>query len=54
METIFSEVNTIKNYLNYDDPYLGACKSDELDFLDPQYIHDNLLGYCLVSYAMKV
>ena len=54
METIFSEVNTIKNYLNYDDPYLGTCKFDELDFLNPQYIHENLLGYCLVSYAVKV
>ena len=53
METIFSEINTIRNYLNYDDPYLDTCEVDELEFLNPQYIHDNLLGYCLVSYARK-
>ena len=51
-ETFFSEVNTIKNYLNYSDPYIGDSEQ-EFEFLDPKFIHDNLLGYTLVTYSKK-
>ena len=51
-ETVFSEVNTIKNYLNYNDPYVGDGEQ-EFEFLDPKIIHENLLGYALVTYSKK-
>jgi 2-polyprenyl-3-methyl-5-hydroxy-6-metoxy-1,4-benzoquinol methylase len=51
-ETVFSEINTIKNYLNYSDPYNGEGEKD-FEFLDPKFIHDNLLGYALVTYSVK-
>ena len=51
-ETVFSEVNTIKNYLNYNDPYVGDSEQ-EFEFLDPKIIHENLLGYALVTYSKK-
>ena len=53
VETVFSEVNTIKNYLNYNDPYFGKNNHDDFAFLNTKYIHDNLLGYCLITYATK-
>ena len=52
-ETVFSEVNTIKNYLNYNDPYIGDSEQ-EFEFLDPKIIHENLLGYALVTYSRKI
>ena len=51
-ETIFSEVNTIKNYLNFNDPYIGDSEKD-FHFLDPKIIHENLWGYALVTYSVK-
>ena len=51
-ETLFSEVNTIKNYLNYNDPYVGDSEH-EFEFLDPKIIHEKLLGYALVTYSKK-
>ena len=52
-ETVFSEINTIKNYLNFEDPYFGNGKID-FDFISTKYIHDNLIGYCLVTYSQKI
>ena len=51
-ETVFSEVNTIKNYLNYSDAYFGDGEQ-EFEFLNPEYIHENLMGYALITYAIK-
>lgn len=52
-ETLFSEVNTIKNYLNYNDPYIGDS-GHEFEFLNPKIIHEKLLGYALVTYSKKI
>ena len=49
-ETVFSEINTIKNYLNYSDAYFGEGKND-FEFLNPKYIHDNLMGYAIITVA---
>ena len=54
IETVFSEINTISNYLNYNHPYLGDNKGFNFEFLNPKYIHENYLGYCLVSYSKKL
>ena len=42
-ETIISELGTINNYLNFEDPYLGRA-SATLDLLTPRAIHQRLLG----------
>ena len=52
VETVFSEINTIRNYLNYNDAYFGFG-GEKFDFLNSEYIHKNFLGYALISYARK-
>ncbi|PIU67066.1 MAG: hypothetical protein COS84_05130 [Armatimonadetes bacterium CG07_land_8_20_14_0_80_40_9] len=52
-ETIVSELGTLNNYLNYEHPYLGKG-GQILDFLTPEYIHKNLLGYKLLMTVRKV
>jgi len=53
METIISEINIINNYLNYEHPYAGNSeeKNNILGFpqLNEKFIHDNLLGYKIIS-----
>ena len=53
LETVFSEINTIQNYLSFEDPYLGT--PDYLvDILTPEYIHKNLLGYALLGFQENI
>ncbi len=52
-ETVFSEISTIKNYLNFDTTEFGNDIQD-FDFLSPKFIHENLMGYCLITYAKKL
>ena len=52
METIISDAGTVRNYLNYDDPYNGEAKKI-YSFTDVNYIHKNLLGYTLFCIAEK-
>jgi len=49
-ETIWTELGTINNYLNFEDPYFGEA-GPVLDFLTPQYIHQHLLGSRLLALA---
>ena len=52
-ETLITELGTINNYLNFEDPYLGRAEAG-LDFLSPQLIHDHLLGSKLMVLARPV
>ena len=52
IETIFSEINTIQNYLSFEKLYLGE-PSYFLNILNPEYIHRNLLGYSLMGFFKK-
>lgn len=47
LETVISEVAVLNNFLNYEDPYMGASGYSEklLDILDADFIHKNYLGY---------
>ena len=49
-ETLLTRLGTINNYLNYEDPQFGEGES-VLEFLTPEFIHDNLLGYLLLVVA---
>ena len=51
-ETILTRLGTINNYLNYEDPQFGEGKK-VIDILTPRYIHDNLMGYLLLTIAVK-
>ena len=53
IETVFSRF-TISSYLNYNHPYSGDNKGFKFEFLNPKYIHENYLGYCLVSYSRSL
>ena len=51
-ETLLTEIGTINNYLNYEDPYFG--NSDPvLDLLTPEYIHSNKLGKSVLALSSK-
>lgn len=52
-ETIVTELDTIHNYLGYDDPYFGDSPA-VLDCLSPAYLHDHLLGSQLLLVARKM
>ena len=48
VKSVIDEIPVIKNYLNYDDPYLGDYqKSKKIKFLSKKTIHKNLQGYKL-------
>ena len=48
VKSVIDEVSVIKNFLNYDDPYLGDFKnSKKINFLSPELIHKNFQGYKL-------
>lgn len=48
ISSIIDELGPTRNYLNYEDPYFGSFAPDEqLEFLAPDVIHKNLLGYKL-------
>jgi SAM-dependent methyltransferase len=49
-ETALSLLGTINNYLSYESPQFGNGTA-VLDFLTPEYIHTNLLGYVLFALA---
>ena len=53
MESIFTEINTIQNYLSFNDPYMGE-PTYFLNVLTPNYIHKNLLGYALMGFFKKI
>ena len=49
-ETLLTELGTINNYLNFEDPYFGEG-GPVLDFLTPEYIHDRMLGSRVLALA---
>ncbi len=49
-ETVFTEIETIKNYLSFEDPYFGNATKG-LNYFSPKYIHKNYLGSKLIMLA---
>ena len=48
IKSVIDEASVVKNFLNYDDPYLGNFKSSKkINFLSPKLIHKNFQGYKL-------
>lgn len=52
METIISDIDTVRNYLSYQSPYEDICKQ-EYFFLSPDKIHRNLMGYTILAIGEK-
>ena len=52
-ETLLTEIGSINNYLNYEDPYSGPGET-VMDFLTPELIHKNMLGSRLLVLSRKV
>jgi 2-polyprenyl-3-methyl-5-hydroxy-6-metoxy-1,4-benzoquinol methylase len=49
-ETILTNIDSINNYLNYEDLAYGSSRY-VLSFLTPEYIHQNQMGYLLFTLA---
>jgi 2-polyprenyl-3-methyl-5-hydroxy-6-metoxy-1,4-benzoquinol methylase len=52
METVLTELGTINNHLDFQDPYLGNAR-DFFQTLTPEIIHDRLWGSRLLVVARK-
>jgi hypothetical protein len=52
LETILTELGSINNYLDFQDPYLGEAGPFFPD-LTPEVIHDKLWGSRLLALARK-
>lgn len=54
-ETVISEIDNCRNYLNMSDPYTGANgEEDDFPWLSSDYIHSNFLGSRLLFIGQKV
>jgi 2-polyprenyl-3-methyl-5-hydroxy-6-metoxy-1,4-benzoquinol methylase len=49
-ETLLTEIGTLNNYLNFEDPYFGDGQS-VLDVVTPKYLHEQRMGYLLQAIA---
>lgn len=55
LETIISEVDNCRNYLEFSEPYLSKPKGEgAFEWLTPDYIHDNLMGSRLLALGARV
>ena len=53
-ETVISEIDNCRNYLEFKEPYLSQPSNEvAFDWLSPDYIHDNMLGSRLFFIAKK-
>jgi len=54
-ETVISEIDNCRNYLEFQEPYMNVPKNESaFDWLTPEYIHKNMLGSRLFFIAQKV
>lgn len=54
-ETIISEIDNCRNYLEFQEPYMSAPRGEAaFAWLNPDYIHDNMLGSRLLFLGRKV
>lgn len=53
METLLTDLETIRNYMDYEPPYSGSSEAS-IPFLTPEYLHENLLGSKLFTVARSV
>ena len=53
-ETVISEIDNCRNYLEFKEPYLSEPSNEPaFDWLSPDYIHENMLGSRLFFIAKK-
>jgi 2-polyprenyl-3-methyl-5-hydroxy-6-metoxy-1,4-benzoquinol methylase len=54
-ETVISEIDNCRNYLEFSEPYFSEPQNESaFDWLTPDYIHNNMLGSRLLFVAQKI
>ena len=53
-ETVISDLGTVKDFLSYSNDKASLLSENDLDFLEPDTIHKNDLGYTILSISKKV
>ncbi|MAI28679.1 MAG: hypothetical protein CMP38_00580 [Rickettsiales bacterium] len=53
-ETVISDIGTVKNFLNYSGDLDYSDEESELNFLEPNLIHKNGLGYTILNISKKI
>lgn len=55
VETIISEIDNCRNYLEFKEPYMSKPLNESaFSWLTPRYIHENMLGSRILALARKV
>jgi SAM-dependent methyltransferase len=54
LETLISEIDNCRNYLEFQEPYMSTPRGEKaFDWLTPDYIHANMLGSRLLALGRK-
>ena len=53
-ETVISDLGTVKDFLSYSNNKSSLLKETDLDFLEPDIIHKNDLGYTILNISRKI
>lgn len=54
LETIISEIDNCRNYLEFSEPYLSKPRGEgAFEWLTPNYIHDHLMGSRLLAFGAR-
>lgn len=52
LETVISDIDTVRNHISYQKPYEGDSNKN-FYFLNPNVMHKNLMGYTILAVAKK-
>ena len=54
METVITEIDNIKSFLNWQHPYSGSGDPENIfSHITPEYIHKNLMGSRIIAIAKR-
>lgn len=53
LETVISDIDTVRNHMSFQLPYLGESK-EKFYFLESELMHKNMMGYTILAIAQKL
>ena len=53
LETVISDIDTVRNHMSFQFPYLGES-IEKFYFLKPDLMHKNMMGYTILAIAQKM
>ena len=53
LETVISDIDTVRNHMTFQLPYLGES-TEKFYFLEADLMHENMMGYTILAVAQKL